>query len=106
MIYTIRRERSMAKKKTPDISAPSAAPRRRAPAKTTATDQRELAGVDAPAAAAAADASAAMPASAIALDPSYDEIAEAAYRRYLSRGGSHGRDFDDWIEAERELRSR
>lgn len=38
--------------------------------------------------------------------PSYEEIAEAAYRRYLSRGGSDGRDFDDWIEAERELRSR
>jgi hypothetical protein len=38
--------------------------------------------------------------------PSYDQIAEAAYHRYLSRGGSDGRDFDDWIEAERELRSR
>ena len=96
----------MAKKKTPpDTSATSAAPRRRAPAKTTAIDQRELAGVNAPAAAAAADASASMPAP-VTLDPSYDEIAEAAYRRYLSRGGSHGRDFDDWIEAERELRSR
>ncbi len=38
--------------------------------------------------------------------PSYDEIAEAAYHRYLSRGGEGGRDFDDWVEAERELRSR
>jgi hypothetical protein len=38
--------------------------------------------------------------------PSYDQIAEAAYQRYLSRGGYDGRDFDDWIEAERELRSR
>jgi hypothetical protein len=38
--------------------------------------------------------------------PSYDEIAEAAYLRYLSRGGSHGRDFDDWIEAERDLAAR
>jgi hypothetical protein len=38
--------------------------------------------------------------------PSHDEIAEAAYRRYLSRGGDHGRDFDDWLEAERELRER
>ena len=97
----------MAKKKTPpDTSATSAAPRRRAPAKTTAIDQRELASVNAPATAAAADASASMPAPSVSLDPSYDEIAEAAYRRYLSRGGSHGRDFDDWIEAERELRSR
>jgi hypothetical protein len=38
--------------------------------------------------------------------PSYDEIAEAAYQRYLRRGGGDGRDFDDWVEAERELKSR
>ena len=37
--------------------------------------------------------------------PSHSEIAEAAYQRYLSRGGGHGRDLDDWIEAERELRA-
>ena len=35
--------------------------------------------------------------------PTPDEIAQAAYQRYLSRGGGHGQDFDDWIEAEREL---
>ena len=39
-------------------------------------------------------------------DPTYDEIAEAAYHRYLKRGGGDGQDFDDWLEAERELRSR
>jgi hypothetical protein len=38
--------------------------------------------------------------------PTAEEIAEAAYQRYLSRGGQHGSDFDDWIEAERELVSR
>jgi DUF2934 family protein len=38
--------------------------------------------------------------------PTYDEIAEAAYLRYLRRGGGDGQDFDDWVEAERELRSR
>ena len=38
--------------------------------------------------------------------PSYEEIAEAAYHRYLQRGGGHGNDFDDWFEAERSLRSR
>lgn len=38
--------------------------------------------------------------------PTADEIAQAAYQRYLSRGGQHGADFDDWLEAERELRSR
>lgn len=38
--------------------------------------------------------------------PTHDEIAEAAYQRYLSRQGGHGSAFDDWLEAERELRSR
>jgi hypothetical protein len=38
--------------------------------------------------------------------PSEDEIRDRAYHRYLERGGNHGQDFDDWVEAERELRSR
>lgn len=38
--------------------------------------------------------------------PTSDEIAQAAYRRYESRGRVEGQDFDDWIEAERELRAR
>jgi hypothetical protein len=38
--------------------------------------------------------------------PTYEEIAEAAYHRYLQRGGQDGYDFDDWIDAERSLRSR
>ena len=44
--------------------------------------------------------------SAAGRTPSPEEIAEAAYRRYLERGGEHGRDFDDWLEAERSLRRR
>ena len=39
-------------------------------------------------------------------DPTFEEIAEAAYHRYLTRGGGHGADFEDWLEAERDLRSR
>jgi hypothetical protein len=39
-------------------------------------------------------------------DPTHAEIAEAAYHRYLSRQGAGGSDFDDWVEAERDLRSR
>jgi hypothetical protein len=35
--------------------------------------------------------------------PSYEQIAEAAYFRYLNRGGGDGADFDDWVVAEREL---
>jgi hypothetical protein len=38
--------------------------------------------------------------------PTYEQIAEAAYHRYLARGGQHGRDFDDWLDAERSLRER
>jgi hypothetical protein len=38
--------------------------------------------------------------------PTYEQIAEAAYHRYLQRGGQHGQDFDDWLHAERSLRSR
>ena len=38
--------------------------------------------------------------------PTFEEIAEAAYQRYLQRGGQHGNDFDDWIDAERSLRRR
>jgi hypothetical protein len=44
--------------------------------------------------------------SASTYDPTHDEIAEAAYHRYLSRQGAQGSDFDDWLAAERDLRSR
>jgi hypothetical protein len=44
--------------------------------------------------------------SVAARQPTYNEIAEAAYQRYLERGGHDGQDFDDWVEAERSLRSR
>jgi Protein of unknown function (DUF2934) len=39
------------------------------------------------------------------LELSHSEIAEAAYQRYLNRGGAHGQDINDWMEAERELRA-
>ena len=38
-------------------------------------------------------------------EPSADDIRRRAYQRYLERGGGHGMDFDDWLEAERELKS-
>ncbi|HUK32725.1 MAG TPA: DUF2934 domain-containing protein [Vicinamibacterales bacterium] len=37
--------------------------------------------------------------------PSEDDIRLRAYHRYLERGGGHGADFDDWLEAERDLKS-
>ena len=37
-------------------------------------------------------------------EPSVDEIRRRAYERYQARGGNHGQHFDDWLEAEKELR--
>ena len=42
----------------------------------------------------------------MASEPSAEEIRMRAYRRYLERGGADGQDFDDWLEAERELKQR
>jgi len=36
-------------------------------------------------------------------EPSEEDIRLRAYHRYLERGGSPGMDFDDWLQAEREL---
>jgi len=38
--------------------------------------------------------------------PSDQEIRERAYQRYLERGGHNGSEFDDWVEAERDLRNK
>lgn len=35
--------------------------------------------------------------------PTHNEIAVAAYFRWLQRGSGHGQDREDWVEAEREL---
>ena len=36
--------------------------------------------------------------------PSEDDIRTRAYHRFLERGGGHGQHFDDWIQAERDLK--
>lgn len=36
--------------------------------------------------------------------PTEEQIRVRAYERYLERGGGHGMDFEDWMEAQRELR--
>ena len=38
--------------------------------------------------------------------PSDEDIRVRAYHRYLERGAGHGADFDDWVEAEKDLKSR
>jgi hypothetical protein len=35
--------------------------------------------------------------------PRTQRIADRAYQRFQRRGGEHGRDLEDWFEAEREL---
>jgi serine phosphatase RsbU (regulator of sigma subunit) len=35
-----------------------------------------------------------------------ERIARRAYERFQTRGGQHGRDLEDWFEAERELLER
>jgi hypothetical protein len=34
-----------------------------------------------------------------------EDIRIRAYHRYLERGAGHGGDFDDWVEAEKDLKS-
>jgi len=36
-------------------------------------------------------------------DPITEAIALRAYELFLARGGQHGRDLEDWLQAEREL---
>jgi hypothetical protein len=38
------------------------------------------------------------------VEPSEEDIRMRAYHRFLQRGGANGMDFDDWLEAERELK--
>jgi hypothetical protein len=33
-----------------------------------------------------------------------DDVARRAYEIYQNRGGNHGADLDDWLEAERQLK--
>ena len=39
-------------------------------------------------------------------DATNEEISARAYELYEQRGAEHGRDWDDWLQAEKELQSR
>jgi hypothetical protein len=91
----------MAKKKTTDAVSPT--PRRRA-ARTPQAVPPPVDGIAVPEPEPISTAADAEP--RVSGPPNQDDIAREAYLRYLKRGGDHGRDFDDWLEAERELRSR
>jgi hypothetical protein len=107
----------MAKKKTAGSDTPDAAPvaRRRTTKRGTPTTASEapveivetsVSSTEAPIAQAndTGNGSGA-PHLAETTNPTYEQIAEAAYQRFLRRGAEHGRDYEDWLEAERELRS-
>jgi hypothetical protein len=38
--------------------------------------------------------------------PSPEEIRQRAFETYMERGGIHGCDLDDWLQAERELQEK
>jgi hypothetical protein len=46
------------------------------------------------------------PATQIQARISQDEIQRLAYHIYLSRGGEEGHELEDWLQAERELKSK
>ena len=39
-------------------------------------------------------------------EPTPEEIRKRAFEIHIERGGIHGCDLDDWLQAERELRSK
>lgn len=38
--------------------------------------------------------------------PSHEEVERRAYEIYVARGGIHGQDLEDWLQAERELKAK
>ncbi len=42
----------------------------------------------------------------LAIEPTHEDIARRAYQLFEERGGEHGCDWEDWFQAERELRRR
>ena len=39
-------------------------------------------------------------------EPSRKEIARQAHKLYVERGGEHGKDVEDWVKAEKDLRDK
>jgi hypothetical protein len=78
-------KRPASRPKTPDLTTPAAPKPKRTRAAAPRTPE---------------------PRAAVPAEPSADDIRRRAYERYLERGGNHGRHFDDWLEAEKELKSR
>jgi hypothetical protein len=121
-IYNVGQDVTMAKKTSKSSESPTAPPA--APAKRRAPAQKKSSSPAAPAIdvatlggteplARASDTGVGPGASSVSTttpnnggQPSHHEIAEAAYFRHLNRGGPGGDQFNDWLQAERELRER
>jgi Protein of unknown function (DUF2934) len=73
---------------------------------TRVTPRDRQAGHPEPSAPEVANEAAAMYPDTFVTPPSADEIAAEAYAIYIARGGNHGRDQDDWLEAERRVKGR
>ena|SRR5262245_3158169 len=101
-------------------AAPSDKPRRARASRTTppgapvppdpqivaaeAADERTIDPGPRPEALDALDA-ASLESTSMASEPSEQDIRMRAYHRYLERGAGAGGEFDDWVEAEKDLRS-
>jgi hypothetical protein len=46
------------------------------------------------------------PVESLAATPTHDEIARRAYQLFEEHGREHGRDLEDWLQAEHDLRQR
>lgn len=47
-----------------------------------------------------------LPQASVAQEPTAEQIRDRAYEIYLSRNGGPGDELQDWLDAERELRSK
>jgi hypothetical protein len=101
---TVSRSKAEPKPAVAGDAAPAAKPRARAKARTAAeplpndtvvSDETEQTNVS--------GASRDTDSVSMASEPSEDDIRLRAYHRYLERGGGHGMDFEDWLEARRDL---
>ena len=100
----------MAKRTTPKINSTGEAEQNAAPRRAPRARSKKTNGsthdVETPMVAAADDRPALNDELPNIPEPGEEDIRLRAYHRYLERGGGHGRHFDDWLEAERDLRGK
>jgi hypothetical protein len=104
-----RRPRTVAPTLPESGATPAAQAREQEPAATPSHQQqaqRQNNGADIPSEAGDDAPLESMASRSMGSEPSEEDIRLRAYHRYLERGGGHGMDFEDWLEAERELKIR